>query len=311
VPDKPRVRPVFRAAWRATSASALLLAGGWAVAALGAAELPNPLLGRWTVLRLEASKFLVASARSEIERWPGGANGTELVHVRSLLRYLGNTREHHAYSIRPAGSGLPARWMELDPGKRAREVTVSAGGSLALRRFGLPAGRQAPWPGPWTAGRSEDRSLELGSDDTGPCSGPFDPWALLAHLPCLAGRPESRFRMFSNDAVHVVVARRVGEKHTVLQLTDLGTGRSVRSDVTLARIQLAPGPGEPDPSVFGMDGGITLLVEPDSGALVEIEGRREGIPGTVRFRLTGFSRTSRSRPAPPWPENAVDATAAP
>lgn len=273
-----------------------------------AAEPPAGLEG-WTRVRLEATKFLVASARSDIERWPAGDEMPALVHVRSLLRYLGNSRDHHAWSVRPGGAAVPARWMELDPGKRARDVRVEKGGQLTLRRFGVPEGQQPPWRGRWSEGKTDVR--DLGAIGGGGCAGPFDPWSLLVNLGCLVKGPEVPFGLFSNDGLHRVIAKRRGTDHVTLKLADLAGGPSRDVSLDVVRVELLPGPGEPDPSVFGMQGGVVLTIDVATGAPVQIEGRREGIPGTVRFRLTGFARKDVPRPGVPWPEDAADASAVP
>lgn len=260
-------------------------------------------------MRLEATKFLVASARSDIERWPATAELPETVHVRSLLRYLGNGRDHHAWSVRPGSAPVPARWMELDPGKRARDVRVDTAGKLTLRRFGVPEGHEPPWRGRWSEGRTDGK--ELGPLGDGGCAGPFDPWALLANLGCLARAPEVPFTLFSNDGVHRVVARRQGTDRLALKLADLAGGATREVALDVVRVELLPGRGEPDPAVFGMQGGVVLTIDVATGAPVQIEGRREGIPGTVRFRLTGFARKDVPRPLVPWPEDAADASAVP
>lgn len=269
----------------------------------------SPLAG-WTRLRLEASKMLVAHATSVIERWPGQEGQPGVVRVRSLLEYLGNRKISDAFSARPVEGGLPARWMEIEPGRKAREVRVAPGGRQVLRRFGPPEGKRDGWTGRWTEGNTETRDLVL--DGAPPaCGGVIDGWALLGHLQCLTVAPEVRFRMMSNRGLHNLVAVRRGTQRVDLRLAGLDGGAERRVTVEAYEIELVPGAGEPDPSVFGMEGTVRLLVDPLSGALVRIEGRREGIPGTIRFQLTGLAATPRPRPAVPWPSEAKSAMAVP
>ena len=279
----------------------------------GAEEPQDAVLAGWARLRLEATKFLVASAQSDVERWPSeGSDASSVVHVRTVLRYFGSRRDHHAFSVRPEGWGVPAHWMEIDPGKRAREVTVSRGGRLHLRRFDPPPGRDVPWDGRWAEARSETKDLALGPESPGPCAGPFDPWSFLAHLRCLVEEPAPfRFQLFSNDGVHAVIAEKRGEERLSLELRDLEDGTTAERTLRVVRVELLPAPGGPVPSVFGMNGGLSLLIDPASGALVEITGRLEKVPGTVRFRLTGYSVRGRPRPAIPWPGEAANASALP
>lgn len=271
---------------------------------------PSPLAG-WSRLQLDASKFLIASAHSTLDRWlPTTAGGPGIVRVHSALSYLGNTRLHDGFSVRPGDAPLPARWMEIDPGKRAREIRVVTGGELTLRRFDRPEGKEPPWSGPWTEGNREVKTLDLARGGDG-CGGPIDPWALLGSLECLLAGPEVGFRLFSNDGIHAVIARRVQTSRTTLQLRNLDGGEPIDVSVEVATIELLPGPGEPDPSVFGLDGAIRLQIDTGSGALVQIEGRREGIPGLIRFRLSAVARRERPRPRIPWPTEATSATAVP
>ncbi len=276
-----------------------------------APETPARALAGWRRLRFGATKFLVGSARSTIERWPAGDGGPEgLVRVTTSMGYFGHeARLHHAYSVQPARGGLPARWMELDPGKRARETTVVPDGQLTLRRFGPPPGQDEGWSGAWVEGRTDHAAAKT-VPAGGPCGSPLDPWGLLARLGCLTKGDEVRFVLLSNDGGHEVIARRGESRQTRVSLVNLDDGS--RSTVTLDqwRVDLLPAPGEPDPSFFGLDGGITLWIDAASGAPVEISGRRSGV-GTIRFRLNGVSLTPRPRPAIPWPSTAESALAAP
>jgi hypothetical protein len=122
---------------------------------------------------------------------------------------------------------------------------------------------------------------------------------------------EVRFLLLSNDGGHEVIARRKDSRRAELTLADLDGGVDRTVTLDLRRVELLPAPGEPDPSFFGMDGGISLWIDAGSGLPVEISGKREGIPGTIRFRLTGISLKARPRPVTPWPTEATSALTAP
>lgn len=151
---------------------AVLAAFAASVYALAAAPAPAPpdpgaLLDGWSRVQLRASK-LIASATAVIERWPAGEGvDSRLVRVSNELRYLGRSRLLVTYSERPAGGGLPLRWMEIDPGKKAREWRT-AEGKLSKNWFGLPEGREPPWDGAWVAGRRLEIPFEL-KDTTSKC----------------------------------------------------------------------------------------------------------------------------------------------
>ncbi|HNX19989.1 MAG TPA: hypothetical protein PKG80_06920, partial [Acidobacteriota bacterium] len=128
-----------------------------------AATSVSPLAG-WARLRLTASKFLVASAESTIERYPA-APRPSLVRVASRLTYFGKTRLHQGFGERDAEDRpLPAHWMEIDPGIKAREATVDAERRLVFRRFDAPDGAPTPWSGRWKEGRREEKTLAAAGD---------------------------------------------------------------------------------------------------------------------------------------------------
>lgn len=236
----------------------------------------SPLAG-WRRLRFGATKFLIGSARSTVERWAAGEGGAEaLVRVTTSMGYFGHeARLHHAYSVLSAAGGLPAHWMELDPGKSARETTVSKDGSLSLRRFGPPPGKAPPWPGAWTEGRTDKATAKMHVQG-GPCGGPLDAWLLLARLDCLTAAEEVRFVLLSNDGGHEVIARRSAARRTTISVSNLDDGARANMVLDQWRVELLPGPGEPDPSFFGMDSGVILWIDAGSGAPVEISGGAAG-----------------------------------
>lgn len=273
-----------------------------------AATSVSPLAG-WARLRLTASKFLVASAESTIERYPA-APRPSLVRVASRLTYFGKTRLHQGFGERDAEDRpLPAHWMEIDPGIKAREATVDAERRLVFRRFDAPDGAPTPWRGRWKEGRREEKTLGAAGD--GACGGPIDAWSFLGRLDCLAGAAETDVALLTNDGLVPVRAVRRGTRSVELWLDDLDGGEPRNPTVEAVELALLPAPGGPSPSVFGLDGEISLLVDPASGALLEIAGKRSGIPGTIRFRLVGAGFKAGRLPETPWPSQAIRADVAP
>ncbi len=277
-------------------------------AGAGARPAATPLAG-WTRLELHASTLL-ATADAVIERWPGAGEAPDLVRVSTSMRYLGRSKDLVTYTEAPAEGGLPVRWMEIEPGRKAREWRAAADGALVKRRFGLPKGKSAPWKGSWTAGKPERLPPARPADD-GTALAPLNAWTFLARLDLVAGRPEAAVPLIGNDGMVPAVTRRAETRPVRLRLRELDAGRDFALEIDAVRIELAPAPDGPDPAVLGLNGPVSLLVDPASGALLQIEGRREGIPGIIRFTLGGVSRRARTRPAIPWPAEARDATVAP
>lgn len=267
----------------------------------------SPLVG-WTRLRLEASKFLIASAESVVERWTG--NPTEepdLIRVSNVMRYLGQVRAKDGFSLRSAPGGTPSRWMELEPGKSAREAVVGSDGGFRLRRFGIPSGKSEPWSGPWAEGKTERKQLTLEPSPEN-CLGPVDVWGIFGRLHCLSNAETMPLQLLNNDGLVKVTARRKGVRKVQLLVADLETGHSRTMEVEEILVELLPAPGEPDPGVFGLDSGVVLGIDPASGALLEIQGKRQKIPGSITFRLTGVSFLGRPRPPIPWPSESKSST---
>lgn len=279
-----------------------------APAATATTAAPPETPGDWRRVRLEATK-LFASATSTVERWPGEADQPALVRVVSTLSTLGRGMKRHGFSTRPPG-GVPAHFMEIEPGRKARESTLSPDGAFVLRRFGPPSGRKSGWSGPWTEGTADRLRLEVPEGAT--CGGPIDGWALVANLACVTRGPEARLFLLTNGGGHAIVARRLGERDTTVSVADLDApGRRASLSVREVRVELLPAPGGDGVDVFGLDSGVTLRIDRDTGLPLEVEGRRDGIPGIIRFRLTGFGRAPSSRPLVPWPHAATNAMTVP
>ncbi|MEN6631890.1 MAG: hypothetical protein ABFD84_05650, partial [Candidatus Polarisedimenticolia bacterium] len=145
----------------------------------------------------------------------------------------------------------------------------------------------------------------------GACGGPIDAWSFLGRLDCLAGAAETDVALLTNDGLVPVRAVRRGTRSVELWLDDLDGGEPRNPTVQAVELALLPAPGGPSPSVFGLDGEISLLVDPASGALLEIAGKRSGIPGTIRFRLVGAGFKAGRLPETPWPSQAIRADVAP
>jgi hypothetical protein len=279
-----------------------LAAAGGTTESTGAGADPAP----WRRARLAATK-LFAKAVSDLERWPA-ANGGEVVRVVSDMSYLGGSLVRHGFSVRGGSAPLPVRWMEIEPGRKAREASAAADGRFRLRRFSPPEGRNSGWDGAWREAKTDSSKIELPGAVA--CGGPLDGWALLAHLECLVSGPEARLFVLTNRGGNVVVARRTGERRATVDVADLDGPARRRFESAQVRIELAP-PPDTDVSVFGLESEIVLWIDRGSGLPIEIEGRRHGIPGRIRFRLTGFGTQARPVPDVPWPSAARNAMIVP
>jgi hypothetical protein len=105
----------------------------------------------------------------------------------------------------------------------------------------------------------------------------------------------------SREGAALVRAERGERRAATVRLRDLDTGHSVDAQLVLQRLELKGGGGAEGATAFGMVGDVSIWIDEASGAVGEIEGRHENIPGTIRLRARAFSRAAAPRPTPPWP----------
>lgn len=282
-------------------------AGGAAAAAPAApaaTPAPEPLrsLAGWTALELGGERFLVAAARSRLERWPAAAEGGEaLLRVTTTVTLFGARSGRHQVDALSRGTPpATTRWTEIQFGKRARAMQVEAG-RLTAWRFDLPSGDQLPAAGAW--GKPDKTAkVTLPADAPAAACGTVDPYTLLLRLDCLVADPERRALLVSREGAALVRVERSGERRaSTLRLRDLAGGETVEAQLVLQRLVLRGSGGAEGETAFGMVGDVSIWIDEASGAVVEIEGKHENIPGTIRLRARAFSRAAAPRPVPPWP----------
>jgi hypothetical protein len=255
----------------------------------------SPLAG-WSELALEGRKLLIAKGRSTIARHPSAAGEPRLVVVDSDLQALGVHKEHRAFGL-TAPEGRLLAFLEHSPGQKLRTVAVDpSSGDL----------RVETWRPDESGTLALERAREVELPEPVRRRGVPDPFSLLADLDRLfeGGNVE----VLTKDGVTTLAVERgpLRRVTTTLREMDSGERRRVRLDVVELRLS-ATDDGE---TLLGMSGPTVLLVERETGALVEISGERDGVPGTVRLSLTGFRAEAGPRPEVPWPAEPPKCVAA-
>ncbi len=262
--------------------AALLFAAGPAPANEAAA---SPLDG-WARLHLEGRKFLVARAHVDLERWPGEGR----VRCESVLRALGSKRRHVAHAWQP-NPAEPRAWVELSEGRKLRVAhrQVGRAGPLAVRRY--KPGDSKDW--------SDLKVEQIALDEAE--SSLLDAWYTLAELPTLLTDTAQRVLTKEGPIQLRVESRPLGMRTLRLEDLEKGRRREVRVDAIELRLSRA-GEGE---TLLGLSGPTVLVIDRASGALIEARGEKDGVPGTIRLRLTGFSRKARAWRDPWLTEDAA------
>jgi hypothetical protein len=261
----------------------------------------SPLAG-WSRLELSGRKFLIARGASTIERWPG----RELVAVTSEVSALGIRREHRVWVVAADPEGAAPRWAEVSPESKVRVVRYLAGeGAVEARRHRW-RDEELGW-GP-------ERVQRFPLPAEAACSGrPRDAWSMLAELDDLVRiRPAERLVLTRKgvDRLRVVPGR---ARELTWKLEDLDRGETRRVRLRAAEVHLRG--AEKGETILGMSGDTTLLIDPVSGALLEIRGERDGVPGTIRLSLDAVGFAPRALPAadptraPAAREGSLDADA--
>ena len=268
----------------------------------GGTPAPEPLrsLAGWTALELGGERFLVAAARSRLERWPATEEAADsLLRVTTTVTIFGARNGRHQVDALSRGTPpATSRWTEVQYGKRARAMQVEEG-RLSAWRFNLPPGDALPAAGAW--GKPGKPAVVAIPASAPAACGTVDPYTLLLRLDCLSADPTRRALLLSREGTALVRVQRRERRIEKLKLRDLDTGRSIDAQLVLQRLELAGGGGAERATAFGMVGDVSIWIDEASGAVVEIEGRHEHVPGTIRLRARAFSRRSAPRPAPPWP----------
>lgn len=247
-------------------------------------EAPSPLEG-WGRLRLEGRKFLVAKAHVDLERWPDAGR----MRCESVLKALGVDRRHEAHAWSPA-EGRPLAWVELSEGRKLRVALRGPGeaSSLEVRRY-KPGDAED-----WTDLEVEEVELDAGESRL------LDAWYALVELPALAEGGVHRVLTKDGPIDLRVESRSLGER--TLRLEELASGerREVRVDALELSLTRA-GEGE---TLLGLSGPTLLLIDRRTGAILEARGEKDGVPGTIRLRLTGFASEARAWREPWLTEDA-------
>ncbi|MCU0254660.1 MAG: hypothetical protein MUE47_09000, partial [Acidobacteria bacterium] len=226
--------------------------------------------------------------------------GEDLLRVTTTVTLFGARSGRHQVDALSRGTPpATTRWTEVQFGKRARAMQVT-GDRLEAWRFKLPAGDQLPAAGAW--GKAEKTAKVTLPADAAAVCGAVDPYTLLLRLGCLAADPARRALLVSREGAALVRAEPTGQRSaSTLRLRDLDRGQTVEAQLVLQRLVLRGGGGAAGETAFGMVGDISIWIDEASGAVVEIEGKHENVPGTIRLRARAFSRAAVPRPTPPWP----------
>lgn len=292
--------PVFRVL--AVLAACAALPGAvpaTAAATPSAAESPDsaasPLAG-WSRLVLEGREWLVAKGRSEIRRRAaGGESGPEQVAVVTDAWVFGaHVGEHRALSVFVPCGARTAYWQGWVPGEKLRRGTVGEG------TLGVVDYRFREEQGGWVEHRSREIDLEPAK---GP-EGPWDVYALLARLgpPARAARGGEPVRVAMLTKERVVLGRLRHVRDVVYErrVENLDTGEKRRMSIPCVELELEPAAENADAEhMLDMRGPVRMLVDPVSGALVEIEGTHAGLDRTIRLRLDAFATAPPELPVPP------------
>ena len=245
-----------------------------------AEERPSELEG-WARLHLEGRKFLVAKAHVDLERWPEQGR----MRSESVLKALGASRLHVAHAWRPDPAATLA-WVELSEGRKLR---------VALR----PAGCAAPFEvrrykpgdaGDWSDLKVDELELAEGESQL------LDAWFMLVELPALAGGGVHRVLTKDGPLDLRVESRSLGALTLRLEELESGKRREVRVEEAIELSLTRAGEGE---TLLGLSGPTQLVIDSRTGALLEARGEKDGVPGTIRLRLKGFSRQARAW-SEPW-----------
>jgi hypothetical protein len=250
----------------------------------GVDRAPTSPLSGWSELRLEGRKLLIAAAEVRMTRHPE----RDLLRVESLLRIPGPDDRHLAWS---RADGGVLRHVELAPEEKVRFVHLERPVCGASDEAGPPRvvsqrhrfGDDGPWQ------RPKIETVELSDEGRGVR---HDPWSLLAHLDELL---EVRsLDLATRDGLIRLRVVDEGSERETLRLVDLVTGEEREVALRRATVALSSKGGR---TLLGMSGDTILEIDADSGALLEIRGERDGIPGTIRLRLVAFSTAPRAPPA--------------
>jgi hypothetical protein len=243
-------------------------------------------LDGWARLHLEGRKFLVAKAHVDLERWPAERR----MRCESVLKALGANRRYVAHAWRPAPDAQLA-WVELSEERKLRVAHRPAGqdASLEVRRY--KPGDEADW----SDLRVEELELAEGESQL------LDAWYTLVELPALASGGVHRVLTKDGPIDLRVESRSLGALTLRLEELETGERRDLRIDEPVELSLTRAGDGE---TLLGLSGPTRLVIDSRSGALLEARGEKDGVPGTIRLRLTGFSREARAWSEPWMTEDA-------
>lgn len=253
-----------------------------------AVESPASPLDGWTELVLEGRKFLVATGRSSIVRDPERGR----VHVASVLRALGSPKFHDAWSVARPDASASCAWLEVSRGKKARAGFVDGAAEQATI-VTLRAGAEDDGWGP-----PQIRSVAIGA-------GRLDAYALLAHLPRLF--EGGRIALVTKDGETVIDVRAGPPARRFLRLRALD-GEKGDARVLLLAVPLDLRAADGGETLLGLEGDTRLWVDRSSGALLEIEGKKPGVPGTIRLTLEGYRTSATNIAEFPWPRAVTAGT---
>ncbi len=261
----------------------------------GALAAEAPLKG-WSSVSLKGRKFLFATGRSRIERWPEAEDEPEeLVRMVSSASALGaSIARHRVLSVSKLDGRGTERWLAWTEGKKAKLAERRADSELLVTTL-LPGGGTAGAPPEgWT--RSKEQVVTLGSVlHPGPV---MDTATRLAHLDELVVRRRGVFPLLTRQGVTSLAFRTVETRRLRRRLRDRDSGHRDWITLEVAVIELAPSAAGGG-TLLGMEGPTELWIDVDSGALVRISGKRKGGGGRLSLEIFAFSRKPGPRPEAP------------
>ncbi len=244
--------------------AAMLLAGALLAAACGAAELPS-----WQALEFEQSGYgLTARSQLRLDTAPQPA-GAWLLHVESSVA---SNAERVDLTLRADSGALVERWrVSSGRDQRAKSYQYLPGHILRLRRE--PGEDAAAAPAQWTV--SSRREIPYPSAlGKLPLTDSYALLLLAGRLACGDSAAVAVQTDFNFYRVHMSAARGPA---IAVDYTETGgaghvTGERETRQVTLGVSPLGTPEDDPDFSLFGLLGEITILFDADSGLPLEMRG---------------------------------------
>ncbi|RMF76779.1 MAG: hypothetical protein D6738_00685 [Acidobacteria bacterium] len=122
---------------------------------------------------------------------------------------------------------------------------------------------------------------------------------MLVRLDELAAGSDAEVRVLTRHGARTFALRREPPRRERWSLERIGAGAR-RERLWLTTVRVAVEPADGGETLLGLSGPTMLTIDRGSGALLAIEGRRDGVPGTIRLALRRWGAAVEPRPAVPW-----------